>query len=227
MGVYMMRRVVFPIVLAALLINVRPVAGVEFGWQPLPDGGIEYLIQVEPQLIDSFREFGYSSDLPTGLRDIRRVRIVVGTEPLPNQGDLVGPVPPMNTPPVASTPPDREPTFSSDPPAGSTPMPEPSKFVPDPGAKAVPAANIAEVTPAPAIKPDEAKALASSIQDTVAKPNSSTTSEPTTEKPWWLLMFLLFALFLSLGANTYLVWIHQGLRARYRSLINRPSPTAA
>ena len=45
------------------------------GGKPLSGGGIEYMVQVEPQLIDSFRQEGFTSEVPAGLRDIRRIRI--------------------------------------------------------------------------------------------------------------------------------------------------------
>ena len=63
-------------------------AGVQFGWQPIDGGGREYIVQVEPQLVDTFRKEGFTSDVPPDLRDIRRIRIVVGNAPLPNQGAM-------------------------------------------------------------------------------------------------------------------------------------------
>ena len=78
---------------------------IDFGWQELPGGGIEYLVQVEPTLVDSFKQGGFQSDIPPGLRDIRRIHIVVGEEKLPNQGNLDGPKVARNAqPPVEPTP---------------------------------------------------------------------------------------------------------------------------
>ncbi len=31
------------------------VVGIDAGWQPLDGGGVEYLIQIEPQLLDALR----------------------------------------------------------------------------------------------------------------------------------------------------------------------------
>jgi hypothetical protein len=61
---------------------------VQFGWQPVPGGGREYIVQVEPQLVDTFRKEGCSSDVPPQLRDIRKIRVVVGDGPLPHQGEM-------------------------------------------------------------------------------------------------------------------------------------------
>ena len=84
-----MRR--FILTAVALVWFVARAGAVDFGWQTVSGGGIEYLVQVEPELIDSFRQEGFTSEVPAGLRDIRRIRITVGKGQLPNQGDLTGP----------------------------------------------------------------------------------------------------------------------------------------
>lgn len=78
----------------ATLITAAAAIGVQFGSQPLKDGGHLYILQVEPELVDSLSTDGFSSDVPPGLRDIRRLEIRVGNERLPNQGvtALKGPV---------------------------------------------------------------------------------------------------------------------------------------
>ena len=73
---------------ALYMILAMSAAGVQFGWQPIDGGGREYIVQVEPQLVDTFRKDGFTSDVPPDLRDIRRIRIVVGNGPLPNQGAM-------------------------------------------------------------------------------------------------------------------------------------------
>ncbi len=64
---------------------------VEFGWEPLAGGGIVYTVQVEPELLQSFQKEGFTSDVPPGLRDIRRIHLQIGNDALPNQGDINGP----------------------------------------------------------------------------------------------------------------------------------------
>jgi len=76
---------------SALMFALAVLAsGIQWGWQSLPDGGHEYIVQVEPQLTDleSFRKEGFFSDVPPTLRDIRQIHVVVGNEPLPNQGQI-------------------------------------------------------------------------------------------------------------------------------------------
>ena len=83
-----------PALAVALTLMFSPIVAqaVQFGWQQLPDGGIEYVVQVEPELLDSFRKDGFSSDVPASLqRNLRRIRIVVGNGKLPNEGDVNGP----------------------------------------------------------------------------------------------------------------------------------------
>lgn len=87
----------------ALMILVATAAvGVDVGWQPLSDGGVEYIIQIEPQLLDTLaKDHDLSSDLPTGL-DVRRFRITVGTAQLPR---IMPAAPPGAAAPSAPTSP--------------------------------------------------------------------------------------------------------------------------
>jgi hypothetical protein len=64
---------------------------------------------------------------------------------------------------------------------------------------------------------DAAKPLVPDAGATAAAPPSDTGPR----KAWLPLMAALLALFASLGANVYLVWIHQGVRAKYRALLQR------
>ena len=64
-----------------LLILVTSAAlGIEVGWEPLPEGGHEYTIQIEPQLLEVLQrgEDEIFSDVPPEL-DVRRYRLMVGT----------------------------------------------------------------------------------------------------------------------------------------------------
>ena len=54
--------------------------GVDVGWQRQQNGELEYIIQIEPQLIESLKEGKVlTSGIRPALRGIRRYRIVVGT----------------------------------------------------------------------------------------------------------------------------------------------------
>jgi hypothetical protein len=57
--------------------------GIDVGWQPLPEGGMEYVIQLEPQTVDLLRSgVEIPSDIPAYLKDLRRLRITVGNATL-------------------------------------------------------------------------------------------------------------------------------------------------
>ena len=59
--------------LAALLAT-----GIEAAYVPTDDGGGDYLVRVEPDLVKSSNSYQFTSDVPADARDVRRVRIFVG-----------------------------------------------------------------------------------------------------------------------------------------------------
>ena len=73
----------------AAIVLAMATLGVDVGWQELEDGSIEYIIQIEPQLVGSLKD---GHDLTSGvrpeLRNIRRYRVVVGSEDLPQNPPL-------------------------------------------------------------------------------------------------------------------------------------------
>ena len=75
--------------MTGLLVCLSAAAlGVDYGWQPIAGGGIEYVIQIEPQMLEALkRGEDLSSALPAGAQNIRRYRIVVGEEQLPHHGE--------------------------------------------------------------------------------------------------------------------------------------------
>ena len=57
--------------------------GIDVGWQQLPDGGMEYVVQLEPQTVELLRTgVEIPSDIPANLKNLRRLRITVGTASL-------------------------------------------------------------------------------------------------------------------------------------------------
>jgi len=59
--------------LAALLAT-----GIEAAYVPSDDGGGDYLVRVEPDLVRGDSPYQFTSDVPADSQDIRRVRIYVG-----------------------------------------------------------------------------------------------------------------------------------------------------
>ncbi|NLF07031.1 MAG: hypothetical protein GX594_03495 [Pirellulaceae bacterium] len=63
-----------------LIISIAAASlGVDFGWNRLPDGGSEYIIQLDRQTLDALRDGQpIQSDVMPGAGDVRSFRIIVG-----------------------------------------------------------------------------------------------------------------------------------------------------
>lgn len=84
------------------------VIGVDYGWQPLPDGQLEYIVQIEPSLLDELEngEEIVSEILPEA-RGVRRFRIRVGTGDVPRIARSQGNTTPRRQSPGGSDRPSR------------------------------------------------------------------------------------------------------------------------
>jgi hypothetical protein len=90
--------------MSSLFILITAAAlGIEVGWVPLTEGGHEYTIQIEPQLLEVLQrgEDEIFSDVPPEL-DVRRYRLMVGTGKLARVFARPGD---PNEPAVATRPP--------------------------------------------------------------------------------------------------------------------------
>ena len=47
--------------------------GIETAFVPTDEGGVEYLVRVEPDLVSSESPYTFTSDIPVDERDVRRV----------------------------------------------------------------------------------------------------------------------------------------------------------
>lgn len=206
---------------------------IQWGWQKLDDGGEEYVVQVEPQLtdLDTFRKQGFVSYVPPGLRDIRRIRIVMGTDPLPNEGDMY-PVGLTPTPPPQPAVPGTLPAgVSAEPLKTSRPHEPPSSKVTlaDGHQSADAAGNVAagNVTePSSESKTSAAeRAKQRSPSDgpetevPAATPLAISLAAPP--RPWLTLLAVAGGLIVSLSGNIFLGWIHWGTRNQYRALVSQ------
>jgi len=58
--------------------------GIDVGWRPLEDGRFEYILQLEPSVLEALRAGReVASDIPDGARGARCYRLTVGTATLP------------------------------------------------------------------------------------------------------------------------------------------------
>jgi hypothetical protein len=77
--------------------------GIDVGWEPLPSGGFEYIIQIEPQTLESMkRGQEILSALPPAVRGMRRYRITVGDGAVPHEGEPL-PIEVAQVPPSDAT----------------------------------------------------------------------------------------------------------------------------
>lgn len=61
-----------------LLVATFLMTGIEAAYVPTDEGGGDYLVRVEPDLVKSSSPYQFTSDVPADARDVRRVRIFVG-----------------------------------------------------------------------------------------------------------------------------------------------------
>ncbi len=190
---------------AIMLSMALATLGIDVGWQKLPEGGRQYIIQIEPQTLEALRSGqAIQSDLPSNLNDIRSYRIVVGTKKLPRD-----PLPPAvildkpALPPATQQP--SAPPREMLPPAVSSDL----AMKPSAGQRAV----SKEPAAAPAA-PSEPEAAPEALP-------------PAPPKPWVPLIFTLLGLFASLGGNIYLGWVVLDLRKRCQSLLARLAGSSA
>ena len=194
---------------AAMLLLAIAASGVVAGRAELPGGGFEYVIQIEPQLLDS-QPGGVlvSSDVPPGLRGARRYRVIVGEGPLP-----------VGVTAIADLPAEQLVLAPPQPPTTPTPPSDPLAVNPLP-------LDDGKAQPTEFRQPDDAEPLHVGRPELPAEPPSQTdvSNEPQEEsksepKPWTVLVLTMLGLFVSLGGNVYLGWNFLGLRKRHRAMI--------
>jgi hypothetical protein len=221
---------------AATVLLALAATGVQFGSEALPGGGNTYIVQVEPELIDSFRKEGFASDVPPGLRDIRRIEIRVGAGTLPNQGLTV-----LKVPSGGAADATKPPKLDAADPG--------SKHVSDPREpKGAPADNVPKKLPVDvaansltgsreqtaeqisfqsrersAPNGDGGPSAAASVNPR-GEPGGKQATAPNDPEPQWAsipLLAALGALIVSASGNLYLGWVHMGTRRRYREVVNQ------
>ena len=183
---------------AAMLMLAVAASGVVVGRADLPGGGFEYVIQIEPQLLES-QPGGVlvSSDVPPGLRGARRCRVIVGEGPLPVGVTALADLPAEQL--VAAA----KPVVPVDPPPR----------VDDGKAQPAEFQQPADARPLPGPRPDESSP---EVDDDSSEQQGEAVNE---SKPWTALVLTMLGLFVSIGGNVYLGWNFLGMRRRYRAMV--------
>lgn len=228
-------------VFAFLLATITaPARGVTFGWEVMQDGGLKYIVQVEPGLVDAFRDAGgFQSFIPPDVPKFACIQLKIGTDKLPNEGTLPPPAEPSTPSPAAAQTDPMVSAPSSTKPNDALDGAQPADFQTPEGAKPIgdhpfKSAYSKQEPPLPPLLQSNTQSNTQIEQDPAPPDNADDQKEPRkteTEKPvindsetshpWMPLMLALVALFASVGANAYLMWIHQSLRANYRAVVAR------
>ena len=176
-----------------LLCLAAAAVGVDVGWERMPKGGMEYIIQLDPQTLETLRDGQpIQSDLHPEAGEVRSYRIVVGKKVLPRE-----------TPPPAAPTPKAAGSKPSDPTELKTEAP--GTLPPDSGEAAIlehPAVFMESDTAASSGKPSE---------------NQPKTPAEQPAKPWMAMTVTLLGLFASVGANVFLGWIAWDSRRQFRA----------
>jgi len=193
-----------------LIMLASSVPGVDYGWQPMNDGRLEYIIQIEPELLQLLADGEEITNvIHPDVKGVRRFRIRVGREALPRRGNIL--VPQNTDPPLGQ----RNPT-----PGGEFTVPKihlpmeleanstnpPSALIPDPTGKPI---------------GHQAAFAESGAQQTSQNGREQQSSAPgsTDKEPWMPLVFTALVLFASIGLNAYLGWIAYGVSRRFRETL--------
>jgi hypothetical protein len=213
-----------------LLIAATLVA-IEAGWQPLPEGGHEYTIQIEPPSVSMLQNGNdLISEIPSNI-DIRRLRITLGTGSLARiDGPPKSSAPPSEPSAPAGNPPEEAiaaPHAGPDlgdtpPPAEPTPAKsaaQPANFN-EPAAGPKPLGDTAPPDVAPGASAPGETAPGDATEKTHAAERPQLTGVPdAASEPWLPFVLATTLLACSLGANLYLGWIAWDARHRYRDAL--------
>ena len=207
----------------SILCIAAAVLAIDAGWRPLDDGGVVYLIQIEPEMLDTLRAGeAVESDIPPHVKDVRGYRITVGSEKLPRE------LPPA---PADESPEKPKATASLGFPDFSQPTELGQQFGPPSAPNTLPAAPRSRPIVEPAVAlltPAETAPSSTPSPNSVSSPkparkstSDSSRQQDDSAKPWLPLTLALFVLFTSLGGNAYLLWIATDFHRRYRALLQR------
>jgi hypothetical protein len=76
-----------------ILLLMVSATGINYGWEPISDGGMRYIVQFTPEMLAESQKSGYSleSNIPSHIRDVRAISIRVGTGEVPQKNPPLNP----------------------------------------------------------------------------------------------------------------------------------------
>lgn len=209
-----------------LAVTVLGADVAEIGWAPLPEGGMQYQVQLTPRALDALRA-GQEiiGPVPPQLKDIREYRITVG-EGRPERRLPPGQLEGQPRPPADERKPD---TAATENPKPYEPPAMPRNLPPVTASKPLPETQAAYATPPEKREPPRSPALASLPEPSSTGPQAAPPPEPaeaekkadTAEptKSWWA-----WTAVLSVGLNFFLGWTTWDYRRRYQEVVSGDRP---
>lgn len=197
---------------AAILGVAVGLLGFEVGWRRLPDGWLEYTIQLDAEDLGRLArlEEGFLSDVPAGARNIARFRIVFGTAPVSRD--------PLDRPQEVLPERTSYRTANSERRPG-LPWLQGKLFPPETlSAPLVPGGQPVDRSGAGQPGTGGAKTPAAIGSDRRPDAGQAPAEPP---RPWVPFGGALAALFGSLGANLYLGWMVWETRRRWRTVLRK------
>ena len=196
------------------------VVGLDLGYQPAPNGGEEFIIQINPATLQASRPGELGIDVPREAREMRpsHFTITLGNESLPHV--LAASTPPATAPIVTASPVMPAAALaapSSDLPPGSDPL-----RVGPPSSFAAPKTTAAHGWPL--LMPSNrtrSPATATSAEPRIEglpSVNPKGGASPKPDPPWLVMCLFVIAL---LASNVYVGWLFLDARQRYRGLLAR------
>ena len=69
--------------LPIILLLTASAVGINYGWEPLPEGGMKYIVQFKPETLIEAQKAGFDleSNIPSNVGDVRALAFRSGTGP--------------------------------------------------------------------------------------------------------------------------------------------------
>ena len=216
------------------------VVGINVGWQPLQEGGTEYIIQLDPQSLEALKAGQpIESDILPGAGEVRSFKFYLGDEKPRRIGSTAKPAQQRQanaaqaerTPPssLLENPdgsavelPNRQPTGLPNQQAGKRPGQQsvalPNQLETEAQIDPFPRPLKLDPTAKPLAAPAAFNEPAGAARSEPAAQARSEANREEASKPWMTLILVSLDLIASLGGNANLAWIFAELRARYKKL---------
>ncbi len=217
---------------SVLVLVSAAVLGIEIGWEPMPEGGHEYTIQIEPNLLEVLqRGNAIVSEVPPQVH-VRRYRVTVGSGTLPR---VDGEAQPANQQPAHHPHGENERPKEKQEHNNSFSLPpvesgahDASQKVKDATDRVFDEEKTVDLPQVPAKLPfthsperlgnQQAKFETKSDPHSAEKPSLKDVPSGTQDeepRPWWAFFISAVLLCCSLGANIFLGWMAWDFRGKY------------